>query len=146
SGFVLIALVGLPGTILAAALINLAVAGLVYLAAGRAAGELPQMASSRAAPARAYLHGMLAASLVTGAASFMYEIGWIRMLSMVLGSATHAFELMLSAFILGLACGGLWIKRRIDAIAQVETYLGVMQVVMGLLALATLVVYGRTFE
>jgi spermidine synthase len=89
---------------------------------------------------------MLAVALLTGAASFIYEIGWIRMLSLVLGSSTHAFELMLSAFILGLAFGGLWIKRRIDQIAEPESFLGVVQVAMGLLALATLVVYGRSFE
>jgi predicted membrane-bound spermidine synthase len=53
---------------------------------------------------------------------------------------------MLSAFILGLAFGGLWIKRRIDGIAEPEKFLGVVQVAMGLLALATLVVYGHTFE
>src|SRR5436309_14276241 len=56
----------------------------------------------------------LGAALVTGASSFMYEVAWIRMLAVVLGSSTHAFELMLSAFILGLAAGGLWIPRRID--------------------------------
>jgi hypothetical protein len=89
---------------------------------------------------------MLGVAALTGAASFIYEIGWIRMLSLVLGSSTHAFELMLSAFILGLAFGGLWIKRRIDDIAAPEKFLGVVQVAMGLLALATLVVYGRTFE
>ena len=33
------------------------------------------------------------------------------MLSLVLGSSTHAFELMLSAFILGLALGGFFIRR-----------------------------------
>ena len=36
------------------------------------------------------------------------------MLSLVLGSATHSFELMLSAFILGLALGAFWIRRRSD--------------------------------
>jgi spermidine synthase len=89
---------------------------------------------------------MLAVAALTGTASFIYEIGWIRMLSMVLGSSTHAFELMLSAFILGLAFGGLWIKRRIDAIASPEAFLGIVQVAMGMLALGTLVVYGYTFE
>jgi len=43
----------------------------------------------------------------TGMASFIYEIGWIRMLSLVLGASTHSFELMLAAFIFGLALGGL---------------------------------------
>ena len=44
---------------------------------------------------------LLAVSFGTAVSSFIYEIGWIRMLSLVLGSATHSFELMLSAFILG---------------------------------------------
>ena len=50
--------------------------------------------------------GVLVAAFVTGMASFIYEIAWLRMLSMVLGASTHSFELMLSAFILGLALGG----------------------------------------
>jgi hypothetical protein len=40
------------------------------------------------------------------------------MLSLVLGSSPHAFELMLSAFIFGLAFGGLWVQRRIDHIGD----------------------------
>src|SRR6185369_11855847 len=81
----------------------------------------------------------------TGAASFIYEIGWIRMLSLVLGSSTHSFELMLSAFILGLALGGLWIHRRIERVASPLRYLAQVQVCMGLLALFTLPLYGTTF-
>ena len=57
---------------------------------------------------------MLCVSFGTAMASFAYEIGWIRMLALVLGSATHAFELMLSAFILGLALGAWWIADRAD--------------------------------
>ncbi len=50
---------------------------------------------------------LLAVAFLTGLASFIYEISWIRMLSLVLGASTHSFELMLSTFILGLALGGL---------------------------------------
>ena len=67
------------------------------------------------------------------------------MLSLVLGSSTHAFELMLSAFILGLAFGGLWIQRRIDSLAEPVRFLVMVQVVMGLLALSTLLLYERSF-
>ena len=88
----------------------------------------------------------LGASLLTGASSFIYEVAWIRMLSLVLGASTHAFELMLSAFILGLALGGLWIQRRIDALPDAVRTLGIVQLAMGLFALATLIVYGRTFQ
>ena len=89
---------------------------------------------------------LLVVSLVTGMASFCYEIGWLRMLSLVLGASTHAFELMLSSFILGLALGGLWIKRRVERATDPSKLLAVIQVAMGLLALMTLFVYGRTFD
>jgi predicted membrane-bound spermidine synthase len=89
---------------------------------------------------------LIATSFVTAVSSFIYEIGWIRMLSLVLGSATHSFELMLSAFILGLALGAWWIGRRADAAASSLRMLGRVQVAMGILAIATLPVYLRSFE
>jgi spermidine synthase len=64
----------------------------------------------------------------------------------VLGGTTHAFELMLSAFITGLAFGGLWMKRRIDRIADPVRFAGWVQVIMGVLAVATIPVYIRTFD
>ncbi|MEK7394047.1 MAG: hypothetical protein AAB214_15915, partial [Fibrobacterota bacterium] len=54
---------------------------------------------------------LMASALVTGLSSFLYEIGWIRYLALLLGSSTHAFDLMVSAFILGLA-GGAWTVHR----------------------------------
>ena len=148
SGFMLIGLIGLPGTIRVAGLINVTLAVVVWLLtrdkqAGRFQVEPDRSAGSRSGVGWRRL--FLAASLITGTASFIYEIGWIRMLSLVLGSSTHAFELMLSAFILGLAFGGLWIKRRIDSISNTVLFLAVVQVVMGILALSTLPLYGNTF-
>ena len=147
SGFVLIELVGLPGTMLTAGLLNIVLALVVWALVKNM--DFPVPATPAVSTAGRNPDGyvlLLAIALLTGAASFIYEIGWIRMLSMVLGSSTHAFELMLSAFILGLAFGGLWIKRRIDDAPQPERLLGVVQVVMGLCALLTLVIYGRTFD
>ena len=68
------------------------------------------------------------------------------MLSLVLGASTHSFELMLSTFILGLALGGLAVRRLVDSAASPERLLGWVQLAMGLLALATLPVYDRSFE
>ena len=76
----------------------------------------------------------------------MYEIGWLRMLSLVLGSTTHSFELMLSAFITGLAFGGLWIKRRIDRIDDAVRFSGWVQVLMGVAAVLTLPLYVQSFD
>src|SRR3989441_5331035 len=52
---------------------------------------------------------------------------------------------MLSAFILGIACGGYWVRRRIDSVADPVRFLGIVLVTMGLLALATLPLYGEMF-
>ncbi|HKW38643.1 MAG TPA: fused MFS/spermidine synthase, partial [Burkholderiales bacterium] len=104
-------------------------------------------AAAAPTPAGAYIIRLfIAGAFVTGLASFIYEIVWIRMLSLVLGSSFQAFELMLSAFITGLALGGLWIRRRIDRISDPVRFAGVVQVLMGLAALATVFVYHWTFD
>jgi len=89
---------------------------------------------------------LVTVSFGTALASFLYEIGWIRMLSLVLSSATHAFEVMLSAFILGLALGAVWIGRRADRIAHPLRFLGILQWIMGTLAILSLPVYLLSFQ
>jgi spermidine synthase/MFS family permease len=183
SGFALIKLSGLPGTIKIAGLINILLALTVWflIRKTRIKGEsfevhpvrnsseasnpagmtnrphpapeqqaiLSKVGKTEATPKHSgsgNYRFFLLASLVTGTASFIYEIGWIRMLSLVLGSSTHAFELMLSAFIFGLAFGGLWVQRRIDQFSNPVRYLAHVQIIMGFLALSTLFLYGNTFE
>jgi len=145
SGFVLIEALGLPGTVQVAGGMNVALAAVVWLLARDSEPSLPGPVAQGERGSQPY-RLFLAVALVTGAASFVFEIGWIRMLSLVLGSSTHSFELMLSAFILGIACGGYWVRRRIDAIADPVRFLGVVLTIMGLLALATLPLYGQMFE
>jgi len=146
SGFFMIERLGLPGTIQAAGAINLALAAAVWLIARGAEPPAAPAADTEAAADPGYFRMLLVTALLTGAASFIYEIGWIRMLSLVLGASSHSFELMLSAFIFGLACGGYWVKRRIDRTPDPTRLLGVVQVVMGLLAIATLPLYGSMFD
>jgi predicted membrane-bound spermidine synthase len=147
SGFYLIQAAGLPGTLAAAATVNLAVAAAAMLLPRKRGVAPPAQPRPEAAAGRVpHLRLLLAVSALTGLSSFMYEIGWIRMLSLVLGSSTHAFELMLSAFILGIAIGGLWIRRRIDSATDTMRLLGFVQLAMGLAALATLPVYGASFH
>ena len=143
SGFLLIAWVGLPGTLRTAGVINLGLAALVWVLARPL--RAPAL-ETRPATETGVLTLLLGASFLTGVASFIYEISWIRMLSLVLGASTHAFELMLSTFILGLALGGYAVRRRVDRVAAPERLLGWVQVAMGLAALATLPVYDRSFE
>jgi len=146
SAFILIERLGLPGTVQAAGALNLVLAAAVWLLA-RGAEPRPAADDRTGSvdPALPY-RLLLTVALLTGAASLIYEIGWIRMLSLVLGASTHSFELMLSAFIFGLACGGLWVRHRADSMGDSGRFLGTVQVAMGLAALATLPLYGQMFE
>lgn len=147
SGFWLINEFGLPGTIALAGAINLVLA---WIVATRSRHDVVVRApaptsDSSALPGR-LLAAMLVVSGLTGLSSFVYEIAWIRMLGLVLGSSTHAFELMLSAFIFGLAFGGWWMRQRIDTLPRPACFLGWVQVAMGVSALATLPLYAGSFD
>ncbi len=141
SGFVLVAYVGLPGALMVAAALNI----FIMLIAIRdrtptAAIERRELGGESTATAgKVWLY--LAVAMGTGLSSFMYEIGWIRLLSTILGAATHSFEIMLSVFIFGLAMGSLWVKRRMDRYKRPEMTLAIVQLVMGLSAIATLPAY-----
>jgi spermidine synthase len=149
SGFLFIAWVGLPGTLLIAAGINIAVAVVVWRAVrgDESFAVLPrEVAPPPTAAGISSYAVLLVVAFLTGLSSLIYEIGWIRMLNLVLSSSTHAFELMLSAFITGLALGGLWVRRRIDGLDQPVRFLAWVQIAMGGLALATLFLYNSTFD
>ena len=96
SGFVLVAWVGLPGTIMTAGLLSIILALVVWLMSRnpmwRNAPPLPAATGTAGARVSGPWVPLLVVALVTGAASFMYEIAWIRMLSHVLGSSTHALR------------------------------------------------------
>ena len=142
SGFLLVAAFGLPGTLRVAGAMNLAIAIIVFLLA-RPLDDEPVPAQ------RSVVRGvplLLAVAFFTGLASFVYEVSWIRMLSLVLGASTHSFELMLAAFIFGLALGGLAVRRHIDAAREPVRLLARVQIAMALAALATLPLYDTTFS
>jgi predicted membrane-bound spermidine synthase len=143
SGFVLVAKVGLPGALMVAAALNIS----IMLVAMREKTDAPPIVDRTAAVEREtntrapLVLLFLGVAFGTGLSSFLYEIGWIRLLSMILGSATHSFEVMLSAFIFGLALGGLWVRKRMDKFKHPELTLGIVQLVMGISAIATLPAY-----
>lgn len=146
--FLLLPALGLPGTVATAGVINLLVAALAWVisvdggmpAPPRPAGvEKPEPFSPLARP-------LLLATFLSGAASFVYEVSWIRMLNQALGTSIHSFELMLASFILGLALGGLWVRRYSDRISDPVMVAGWAQVLMGAAALLSLLAFSRSFE
>jgi predicted membrane-bound spermidine synthase len=149
SGFYLVDKIGLKGTIITGGVLDILV-GITVFALCRK-DNLPsnniqvfekvnnKLASSDYLP-------LLLVSGATAASSFMYEIGWIRMLSLVLGSSTHSFELMLSAFIFGMALGSFFIRNKIDKIRNIPAAIVLVQVIMGITALLTIFTYNHMFS
>ncbi len=116
AGFVLVPRWGLDTPFLAAAGVNLLV-GLVAILLDRpmppehhqASAPLPTGvdAHGEASSIRGYRWLIPLAAAASGAVAMAYEVVWIRLCSLVLGSSTYAFSIMLTAFILGIAAGGL---------------------------------------
>lgn len=147
SGFILIKTFGLPGTMVTAGLINIGIGFITLLIIKNVSIKTqPQQTISQILIRNKFYYLMLCTAFFTGVASFFYEIAWIRMLTLVLGATTHAFELMISAFILGLALGSLWIKRRIDKLTSPVMVLGYIQLLMATFALLTLTFYDSLFD
>jgi spermidine synthase len=149
SAFLLIPAVGLPGTLRTAGALNIALALAATLLSRApplplALAPLGHIAQAR--DNRQLIRFLLATACLTGLSSFIYEIVWIRMLSLVLGASTNAFELMLASFILGLAIGGYWIRERIDRLGDPVRFLAMVQIAMGVAALATVVLYNGSFD
>lgn len=153
--FLLLPAVGLPGTVMTAGLLNVLVAIGAWAVSKLLDQESEETrvrpdANSVAAeePEEAARLGriLLVATAVSGAASFVYEIGWVRLLNQALGATVHSFELMLAAFILGLAFGGLWIRRRSAALTEPVRYVGYVQVLMGIAALVSVPVFAQSFR
>lgn len=150
--FVLLPRIGMPGAVAFAGAVNLAVGVLAWRVSRRADAQ-PSEQPVEPAPAKdttptapGFFRAMLLVACLTGASSFVYEIGWVRMLNQVLGTTVHSFELMLSAFILGLAFGGLWVRRRARKVKDAVAYAGWAQLWMGLAALVSLPLFANSFH
>ena len=155
-GFGLVGALGLSGSLGVAGALSIAAAlvALVTAAVRRPAPALrgveivapsaPTAAGSLDVPHPRVL--LLGVAFGTAIASLMYEIAWTRMLTLVLGGATHSFELMLSAFIFGMSLGSLWVRRRADRFARPLRRLAYVQLAMGALAIATLPLYVWSFQ
>jgi len=144
--YLLLPRIGLPGAIFTAGLLNILVAIAVYPLAKQEPEDEVETAPKPGAEPGVAPRLILLAAAITGLTSFVYEIAWVRMLSMALGTTIHAFELMLAAFISGIAFGGLWLSRNGHRIQSPLKAVGWVQVWMGIAALASMFVYARSFE
>ncbi|WP_189388094.1 fused MFS/spermidine synthase [Bacterioplanes sanyensis] len=151
--FVLVPTMGLPGTMLTAGLLNAVVALVAYGYSKQLNTPIPETkhyqtaSDSSNTPSFSFNSRIiLLVAAGTGLASFIYEIAWIRLLALALGASTHTFELMLSAFIVGLALGGFYVRNHKFKGNSALYLVAWVQVAMGLAALFSLLVLGQSFN
>jgi len=151
-GFWLINLLGMPGTLIFAVLIN-GIIGLSCLLAGYKV-RIPQVVSdSEKSPLKdvtqktklleypGAVTGALVIFAVSGFCAMSYEVIWTKLLGLIVGPTTYSFTIVLVTFILGLALGSMifgWLADRtgkaiwlllLTQIAAALFVLGVSQVI-----------------
>ena len=120
AGFFFIRLIGLAATMYSAAsvsvLIGLAAFSLTRVRAGGVAPKEANTASEGAGAVfpRAQVIAAIAVAGMSGLASMIYEVTWVRLLIPVLGSSTYSFSLMLVGFISGITIGSLIVSRLVQ--------------------------------
>jgi predicted membrane-bound spermidine synthase len=142
--FLLLPRIGLPGAVAFAGALNLCVALAALWLARRHAD--PAAAPPKSAAELPMARRLLLIAAVSSACSFVYEIVWVRLLNQALGTTLHSFELMLCAFILGLALGGAAVRGLASRIGDARRWAGAMQVMMGAAALLSLPLLAHSFE
>jgi spermidine synthase len=91
---------------------------------------------------------LLTTVFLAGVASLIYEVVWIRVLGLSLGSTAVAFSVMLSAFLGGLALGGWYMGKRSDSMARpmmTLVWVELTAAVLGILAIPALGAAGRAY-
>jgi spermidine synthase len=132
SGFWLIPSLGLARSIVAAAAVNLLVAGAVLALAGRA--RVPAMAAPPSPPrdgtVRAAGSGeriaFLAFFCVSGFVAIGYEIVWSKVFGIVMEGTLYGFAAVLSSYLLGIALGSLAVSPFVDRLRDLPRAFGLL--------------------
>ena len=89
--------------------------------------ETPDTQARLAAPVQKYalLVGLVAIFVLSGASGLIYQVVWMRMLSLVFGVTAYAVSTVLSSFFLGLGLGSLLAGRLADRLrSPLRAYAG----------------------
>src|SRR5262245_1839637 len=122
AGFVLLPVLGVRTTILVAAGINTLI-GVTALVADRrtSRSEVPITAAAVAGTSEKVTGQTfwLVCALASGFVTISTQVAWTRILTMIIGSSTYAFSIVVALFLIGLAAGA-WIIGRKDQSAHLR--------------------------
>jgi spermidine synthase len=114
AGFVLLPELGVRKTIFVAAVLNVLVGVIAIVLQRRAMSELPvdqppaEVDGVEIEGSRFWIFAAFASGFVT----ISTQVSWTRILTMIIGSSTYAFSIVVALFLIGLAAGAWWIARK----------------------------------
>ncbi len=145
AGFVLLPAFGVRTTIVIAAVINVVI-GLVALTIQRRIQVGPAVATDEVIgePGTAIDSSLfwLFAAFASGFVTISTQVSWARILTMIIGSSTYAFSIVVALFLIGLA-GGAWIVGRKDRSARLRTAIMIVELITAVSLLLSLFVLNR---
>jgi spermidine synthase len=147
TGFFLLELIGVSASVYLAAALSVIV-GTIAISVGRKEESrvTPERAEApRAGPSlpRFSAFVVLLAIGISGGAALAYEVIYGKVLIFSLGTTAHAFSLMLSTFLVGLALGSFITSRLIDRSKRPSDIFGIVEILIGAAALVSIYLLSR---
>ena len=142
AGFVLLPWLGVRTTIAVAAALNIIV-GVIAIFLQRRAQSLAEVAQEVDVEDPVVVDDgrgfWFFAALVSGFVTIGTQVSWTRVLTMIIGSSTYAFSIVVALFLIGLAIGA-WIVARKDRSHRLRSTILVVEVLTALSLLFSLYV------
>ncbi|MBD3182054.1 MFS transporter, partial [Candidatus Poribacteria bacterium] len=150
SGFFMLENLGVRRTIYTAVVINVIVAVVCLLIDRRPMGKTkPDKVEENkesiplSSGQRKVFIALLIGLGVSGFAAMVYELAWIRILAMILGSSVYAFSIMLATFLVGLALGSILFSFIVKWKAPNLLWFGIVELTIGVIVVVMLPLFGR---
>ncbi|HEX6650291.1 MAG TPA: fused MFS/spermidine synthase [Pyrinomonadaceae bacterium] len=140
AGFVLLPALGVRKTIVVAAAMNVVVGVVAILLQRRATPGLvvdePRIIEGPDVELDSSRFWIFAA-FVSGFVTISTQVSWTRILTMIIGSSTYAFSIVVALFLIGLAGGAWWVARK-DRPTSLRATILKVEVFTAILLLASL--------
>jgi spermidine synthase len=89
---------------------------------------------------------LCALMFASGGAGLIYQVLWVKQLSLVVGVQVYAVTTAISAFFAGLALGGLWFGRFADRLAHPVRLYAALELIVALLGVAATFAFPHVAE
>ena len=146
AGFVLLPVLGVRTTIVVAAVLNVIVGVIAIFLQRRTGAEVT------VEEARVEFDGpgvevdrtrfWIFAAFASGFVTISTQVSWTRILTMIIGSSTYAFSIVVALFLIGLAAGAWWVARK-DRMETLRATIMKVEVLTAVSLLASLYVLNK---